>query len=1520
MNALTCIKVNHKVLNFVALVDGGSNVSCISLGLVKALGLSKFIHYEKILAKSWNSEHCTFLGKVKINFAIGPIEFKHQFLVARKLATGTPALLGLDWLVSAEAEVKYKPNDVKLTIKGDKINIPLVKTSTKVFRRPNIYNIYVGKTPSKEEKVSFVSKCIDLKKVQPYMGQTVKLALPEFQWPKVAHIEYCEPRDGMIFESQVVTVKRNNPSAKAKHTNHCNKGQCVDYCPTKPFHYAYAIVYNSTPNTIYLTPNCKLAIVEPQWEDSNLTKYVNTAINTIMGDIKTINKEIQGKSASGKLTSKCKSKKCLFHNGLEPQVNYLHLDPEKDQSQYKDEYLNRHRPKISLEDRLLKVKELLKNKYSNIHPIAKKYILKYPEVVNLDNIPFVGCRSIKHVINYTGPVFYNKQYKTPQVLERDILQEVDRLMQEGLIEPSDSPFSNAYLPVVKYDEKTKKNKIRLCLDLRRLNRGIELDRLHIGDSQELINKLHGAKIMTVLDASSGYLQVDLEEQSKKYTAFRVGNRGYQWTKMCFGLGSAPSSWCRLMQVTLSGLDCVYVYMDDIIIFTKTLAEHEVILNKVFKRLSFNGIELSLKKCTFLSKQVDYLGFTFTDMGLKPQEKQLAGMLSARLPKTLTEARSLLSTFSFYRKFIKNFSHIAFPLIQLTKGHSGKKGNSVKLNPGQDCSDALQELKNILKTRVCLKYPDFSKGFILYTDASTTGLGASLHQRDANGNLKPLCFASRTLTLSESRFPVVELECAAIVWGLKQFRNIILGYDIEIFTDHKPLIYLFRHADPSSRLYRYQLAILEFNVKGIHHISGSENVVSDYLSRYAFQQDEDLDPVTTCVIQSPLSGAIPSGYEYNKSEFVNLKLPNTLIIFAADARNTCYLNYFQELEGIVDLSKFYQNRVGLSELPEVSTLDSSPKLGEVLYEKMGQSYFAMCITNLFHKPDKVTHKQKLISKMYKNDILTGERFKFKLRNDKVHLRDYYFMLCLEDILTHDILKSVSGVQIIWPRSEVHLPKRQKNLQETIKAFSYALENKNIRCCVVNEPEDIDVIVASVSGKDAKYNEQLNYDAVGLIEAQQSDKLIKEIYTSFDDKKYLIVNNILFKLDFDETRGLVQKVFIPESLINSIIKRYHNNNGHPGYARTLLSLRSQCFWPSMQKDVQNFVSQCGVCIQAKQSNNKRVIEGHLVVPPRAGHTWAIDIVGSIPKVGNFSKILVSVCTLSRFTCAVPLASGTAGEVIKKLENTFHILGYPEMLISDNAGAFTGAEFSNYLKSHNIRHHLITPYNPRSNALAERSIQSVLSILRVLCEDKPSDWPNHLPMVCTAINTGFSTSLRERPYFIFFGRDPVTKFGILKTINGGSDKNEIYQMTKYVHELAAKILEKNIESHKSEINKGNYKSFTMGDIVYLQKRFVDKKGYKLHFPFYGPFRVTEVSGNTVLLKCLESGKIKRASMRDIKLFKGEVLTKNDNKNVGRLYPIHDKTPVDGCDMVDTPVSDNNPADIVHPYSLRPRKAKDN
>ena len=1534
---LTCIKLERGGIKFVTLVDGGSNVSCVTLGLLKALKLTHLIEYKTIKAKSWNDQACTFMGKINFSFNIGKFNFNFNFYVADKLETGTAGILGIDFLKHAEATLVYSLDGVKLSIKKDKISISLVKASTKLSKL-NMLQIYAAK--AEEMQHQYMSRNCDTIKLEPLLGKIIRIALPEYDWPKQAHIESCEPKAGVLIDSQVITVHKYTPTLKAKHSKSCSPTKCVSFCPKSPYHYAFAFAYNSTSSPIYLHSDTKLAVVEPEWDQHALRVSFNKALNTVIQDIQRVvgEEKVHSKPKYSQIDTsstlnvrECTSKKCKYHREISNEntnsVNYLHLDPVKDKKEYQEAYSKLHNPKISLTERVDRVTELLKTKYSHIHPIAKQYLIKYPEIVNLDDVPFVGCRTIKHKIIYKGPIYFTKQYRTPQVMDSQILEEVDRLLREGLIEPSDSPFSNCYLPVVKFDPTTQKYKIRLCLDLRKLNAGLEIDRLPIGDTQQLLNMLNGAKYLTVLDASSGYLQVDLDEPSKRYTAFRIGNRAFQWRKMCFGLAGAPSSWSRLMQLTLSGLKGVYVYMDDILLFSSSLDEHERILNEVFKRLSFHGIEIALRKCKFVASEVEYLGFLVTAEGLKPQEKRLKTLLDLPLPKTLTEARSLISAFSFYRRFIRNFSTIAHPLIQLTKGHSGK-GSRISISPDEECLNALNELKNILQRRVCLKYPDFSRSFQISTDASYKGIGAVLSQRDGSGHQRPLAFISRTLTLSETRYPVVELECLSIIFALKQFKHIILGYEIELITDHLPLVYLFKNSDPSSRLYRYQLVLLEFNIKGIKHLAGQDNKVCDYLSRWSFREDELGDPVVSYTLTSPLSQDIPPNFQYDCADELE-NIEKSLVIFASDARNLTFNNHIKELANCKEIQDFYSPRKAVTSDIPVSSKESSPTLGQVIYKTFGNVCYAMCITNIFEKPKSIKEKQSLMKIIYENEILTQEGFKFLVRNDKTTLRDFYFMVCLEHILNNMDFTNISKVQIIWPKSVLESSKRIYHMADLLKHFSFALWQNQIPCTIIGQSKvnygEKDALMAVLSIPEAKASpvDLFTLETEIIKKAQNSDPVlgdtIKEMVASslLSHNQYILVNDVLYISDLNETRGLIKKLCIPTSLIPTVIQIYHDRNHHPGYIKTLLDCRSQCHWPGMAKDINHHISQCTICIRAKWSNNKQVIPGHLVIPPRAGHTWAIDILGSLPKSGFYSKILVSICTFSRFTRAVPLTTGAAVEVIKRLEDLFHVYGVPEVLVSDRAGAFTGNEFEEYFKYRNIHHHRTTPYSPRSNALAERSVRNVLSILRILCQDKPKNWHSYLPTLCGAINEGFHTSLRERPFFLFFSRDPTPSFSILRDSSINCNSDERYLIAKYSYELASKVLESEQRQRDEKVNSGNTITYNVGDIVYLQRRFVNEKAHKLKYPYEGPYRITDISGNTVVVKSLASNKEKRASMRDLKIYKGSLLTKNDNKNVDKAFPIHQAIPFDILDQTDQ-VHKGEDTTIRSGYKLRSRVKK--
>ena len=225
-----------------------------------------------------------------------------------------------------------------------------------------------------------------------------------------------------------------------------------------------------------------------------------------------------------------------------------------------------------------------------------------------------------------------------------------------------------------------------------------------------------------------------------------------------------------------------------------------------QRLKEHGIELGLNKCEFSKDSVQFLGFRVTGEVLKPAPEMVKSLMEAKVPINLTQLRSFLGAYSFYRRFIPNFATIVSDLVALTEGYSAKvKGVNVPVNCDEKCLQAFQKLKEIMSKEIVLQYPDFSKPFHLYTDASDNSIGAWVGQEE-NGDVRPIVFLSRSLSKAERNFPVIEKENLSIIWALRSCRPFLLGARIQIKTDARSLIYLFKYAHPSSRHYRWMLTI------------------------------------------------------------------------------------------------------------------------------------------------------------------------------------------------------------------------------------------------------------------------------------------------------------------------------------------------------------------------------------------------------------------------------------------------------------------------------------------------------------------------------------------------------------------------------------------------------------------------------------------------------------------------------------------------------------------------------------------
>ena len=419
-----------------------------------------------------------------------------------------------------------------------------------------------------------------------------------------------------------------------------------------------------------------------------------------------------------------------------------------------------------------------------------------------------GAEPIKHRYTPKNPV-------TQAIID----EEVSRMLAEGIIEPSNSPWSSPVVVV-----KKKNGKRRFCIDFRRVNEVTEKDAYPLPQVQATLEKLRGAKYISTIDLTNGYWQIPLDHESRPITAFTVPGRGlFQFRRMPFGLHSAPATFQRLLdQIIGPQLEPrAFAYLDDIIVLGSTFEEHFDNLREVLQRLRAAGLKLNKEKCQFGRTELQYLGHTVTERGVATDPEKVQAIARIPAPTNLRELRRFLGMVSWYRRFIPRFTDIAAPLNHLLQ-------KKVRWTWSEKEEIAFETLRQQLATAPVLACPDFTLPFTLQTDASNEGLGAVLTQ-DINSQERVIAYASRTLNSAEKNYSVTEKECLAVVWGIRKMRPYLEGYRFTVLTDHQSLKWLRTMDNPSGRLARWGLELQEYDFD-IQYRKGANNLVADALSR------------------------------------------------------------------------------------------------------------------------------------------------------------------------------------------------------------------------------------------------------------------------------------------------------------------------------------------------------------------------------------------------------------------------------------------------------------------------------------------------------------------------------------------------------------------------------------------------------------------------------------------------------------------------------------------------------------------
>ena len=1048
-----------------------------------------------------------------------------------------------------------------------------------------------------------------------------------------------------------------------------------------------------------------------------------------------------------------------------------------------------------------------------------------------------------------------RPYRLPPNQIDEVEKMLAELQENGVIEPSESPWSSPMFVVTKGKRKShkhmkenKKPELRLLIDFRYLNSQVETLRVTLPLIPEIIDAVGRAKAtkFAILDIRSGYFQQNLHPDSRYLTAFH-GPRGtsYAFKRVPQGFTSSPFLFQKMVSQILRPYlgKCAEVFIDDIILYAQNTEGILQALDGVLAAMTHANLKLHAAKSQLVMEEVEYLGLKFSAQGVKMSDKHTEAIRTFPTPKKLKDVRVWLGLINFFSNMIPNRAKLCKPLTALTK-------KNVKFHWSEKCQNSFLDLKEILTNEPVLAFPNYAEHFYLMTDGSLNGAGAVLAQTDPkSGKLRPISYYSRSLNKHELNYTVSEIELLAVMVSVKHFHCYLIGKQFTLITDHQALVPMLKSDKKlSGRLARWTHTLNMYDMI-VKYKPGKWNLAADALSRGIVQHN---DSSTQDAYEDPID--IPNMASLNR------------VSTRRDTKQEREMEYHIQKEadtlfGDIPVSK-RKELFPQIDLNDTTWQQEQSKEGTQKYDNTDNIHNDLDETDTVRNDndDNVDIEDDAAEK------LTIETQNAGLLDEEQLIHEDYFKLDDNDNDDNDD-NSANKWSDIDKQTEPHAkheplhhkPTRQRKKRQSwpeIKQIWQDTSAQGFTKDTIREQQKLDPFTSDL-------RLYLDKGILPPTARRQRITMMREFSMFLDDGILYHLQNAGPK----SSDGLQVTLCIPKTLQVTAIKMLHTLHGHIGIQKTVNLGRQKYCFPGMYALTKRLIVSCEDCQKANAS-------GHLLQSPRHLYEMAPRVFGRIhiDMLGKFTLsernmlyLIVIVDSTSNFVVAIPVRNITTETVVRALHtHFFSVFGIPQKIVSDNGSQFLSALWKQIGKLYNIKMSRISPYNSRANGKVEQKHRTLTAALKGLVRTNNRKWCTAVFSAVMAINATVASPHGYSPYQVVFGRSCTLPID-LSEATFEDEKQPLHEIIKDQLLFQAKAEETAIELQaakakqlKEDFDKNvncKSKALVPGQVVYWKRKTLDDKSrnLKLQDIFRGPYMVLSVSPKgAAILKNLADGKL--------------------------------------------------------------------